>query len=98
MPKGYMMAEIEVHDPADYETYRLKAPATIAAYGGRYLVRGGDPQLVEGSTAPGRVVILEFDSPEQAERWYNSPEYQAILPTRLRATKGRALRLVGFDG
>jgi uncharacterized protein (DUF1330 family) len=93
MPKGYIFAELEVIDPAGYEEYRRQVPAVVAAYGGRYLVRGGDPVVLEGDARIPRMVLLEFDSPERALAWYNSPEYQAILPIRLGASKGRAMCL-----
>jgi uncharacterized protein (DUF1330 family) len=90
MPKGYIIGEIHVTNPgAEYEEYRAKVVATIEAFGGRYLARGGDPTLLEGDAPLGRTVILEFESPERAKEWYNSPEYQAVLPLRLRNTKSR---------
>jgi uncharacterized protein (DUF1330 family) len=95
MPKGYIVAELEVTNLEGYEEYRRQVPATIAAYGGRYLVRAGEAQLLEGNGGPGRMVVLEFDSPAQAMTWYNSPEYQAILPHRLRNTTGRAICVAG---
>jgi uncharacterized protein (DUF1330 family) len=93
--KGYIVAEIEVTNPDDYEEYRRQVPATIAAHGGRYLVRAGAAQLLEGTGGPGRMVVLEFDSQEKALAWYNSPEYQAILPHRLRNTTGRLVCVEG---
>jgi uncharacterized protein (DUF1330 family) len=93
--KGYFFAEIEITDPAAYEEYRSRTMATLEKYGGRYIVRGGDPALVEGTILPGRIVVAEFPTPERAREWYNSPEYQAILPLRLRTSKGRALFLTG---
>jgi uncharacterized protein (DUF1330 family) len=95
MPKGYIIAELEVTDMEGYQEYRLQVPAVIAAYGGRYLVRAGEAELLEGNGGPGRMVVLEFDSTEQAMKWYNSPEYQAILPIRLRAATGRAICVTG---
>lgn len=98
MPKGYLIAELEVTNSAGYEEYRRQVPATIAAYGGRYVVRAGDARLLEGHGGPGRMVVLEFDSPERAMAWYNSPEYQAILPHRLNNSTGRAIIVAGYDG
>jgi len=95
MQKGYIVAELEVTNREGYEDYRKQVPATIAAYGGRYLVRAGEATLLEGSGGPGRMVVLEFDSPQRALEWYNSPEYQAILPLRLRNTTGRAICVAG---
>ena len=98
MPKGYLIAELEVTNMVGYEEYRRQVPATIAAYGGRYVVRVGEAKLMEGIGGPGRMVVLEFDSPEKALAWYNSPEYQAILPHRLKNSTGRAIIVAGHDG
>ena len=98
MPKGYLIGEIEVTNMEGYEEYRRQVPETIAAYGGRYVVRAGEATLLEGSGGPGRMVVLEFDSPENSLAWYNSPEYQAILPHRLNNSKGRAIIVAGHDG
>jgi uncharacterized protein (DUF1330 family) len=95
MPKGYIIAELTVSDMEGYQEYRQKVPAVIAAYGGRYLVRAGDSKVLEGDGPSGRMVVLEFDSPERALEWYNSPEYQAILPIRLRNASGRAIWAAG---
>jgi uncharacterized protein (DUF1330 family) len=72
---AYIVVEIEVLDPERYERYKQIAASSIAAYGGRYVVRGGNPETLEGNWDPKRVVILEFSSVEQAKAWWNSPEY-----------------------
>jgi uncharacterized protein (DUF1330 family) len=95
MPKGYIIAELVVSNSEGYQEYREKVPAVIAQYGGRYLVRAGDSKVLEGAGECGRMVVLEFDSPERALEWYNSPEYQAILPIRLRNAAGRAIWAAG---
>jgi uncharacterized protein (DUF1330 family) len=97
MPKGYLVAELEVTNMEGYQEYRRQVSAVVAAYGGRYLVRAGEAKLLEGDGGPGRMVVLEFDSPERALEWYNSPEYQAILPHRLRNATGRAICVAGAD-
>jgi uncharacterized protein (DUF1330 family) len=88
---GYVIAEVEVTDPAAYEEYRKLVPPTIAQYGGRFLVRGGQVETKEGGWSPGRLVVLEFPSLEQARRWYHSPEYAPALAIRLRAAKAKLL-------
>ena len=97
MPKGYIYAELEVTDPALFETYRPLAAASIAAFGGRYAVRGGDPKVLEGNAALPRAVLLEFDSPERAIAWYNSPQYQAALQIRLRSARTKVVMLTGHN-
>jgi uncharacterized protein (DUF1330 family) len=85
---GYLIAHLDVTDPEGFEAYRAKVPAVIAQYGGRYLIRGGTVEAVEGDWTIPRLVVLAFDSVAQARRFYDSPEYQAILPLRLNASKG----------
>lgn len=85
---GYLIAHLDVTDPEGFEAYRAKVPAVIAQYGGRYLIRGGAVEAVEGDWTVPRLVVLAFDSVAQARRFYDSPEYQAILPLRLNASKG----------
>ena len=80
--KAYVIVEIEMMDPQGYEAYKKLAPPTIAAYGGKYLARGGQTVVLEGSWQPKRLVILEFESLERAGAWWNSPEYAE--PKRLR--------------
>jgi len=93
---AYVIAEVEVTDSAAYEEYRKKVPATIAQYGGKYLVRGGATEAKEGGWAPARFVILEFPSMEQARRWYDSPEYAPALAIRKRASKSKLIFAEGL--
>ena len=90
MSKGYIVAELTVTDPGPaFEEYRKKVLATVEAFGGRFLVRGGDPKVIEGDDPAGVVIVLEFESRDRAMQWYNSAAYQAILPIRLRNATGR---------
>ena len=98
MPKGYILAEVEVTDPALFDTYRPLAAASIAAFGGTYLVRGGATETLEGGGKTGRMVLLEFPSPERAMEWYRSAEYQAALAIRLQAASTEVCLLTGHDG
>jgi uncharacterized protein (DUF1330 family) len=92
---AYVVVDIEVTDPAAFEEYRKAVPATIAQYGGRYIVRGGKSETLEGGWDPKRLVILEFPSTEAVKRWYCSEEYRPLLTIRLKASKGS---LVLVDG
>jgi len=80
--KGYVIANVQVTDEAGYEAYRSQTASIIAQYGGRFLVRGGAVEAREGDPGIGRLVILEFPSVEAARIFYDSPEYQAIIPLR----------------
>jgi uncharacterized protein (DUF1330 family) len=93
---GYVIADVEVLDPAGYEEYRRGVPATIAAYGGRYLVRGGAAEVAEGGWTPMRVVILEFESAAQAKAWLESPEYRPLRQIRQRCAKSKVVVVEGF--
>jgi uncharacterized protein (DUF1330 family) len=97
MPKGYFFVEIEIAEPAAYEAYRTKVPDIISAHGGRILVRGGDPQPLDGVIPHRRRVIVEFDSPEAVTTFYHSDAYQAVLPIRLNASDGFVCLLTGME-
>ena len=97
MPKGYFFVELEIADPAAYEAYRTAVPDIIAAHGGRILVRGGDPQPLDGAVPQRRRVIVEFDSPEAVKTFYYSDAYQTVKPIRLKASKGFACLLTGTE-
>ena len=97
MAKGYMVVHLDVTAPEQFEKYREKVPATIAKFGGRYLVRGGAMETMEGGELPPRTVLLEFDSADQARSWYHSPEYQEIIGLRLGASTGQAQIVEGVD-
>ena len=84
---AYVIAQIEVTDQAAYDEYGKGVRATIAAHGGRFLVRGGAVEVLEGDFIPKRVVVLEFPDAEAARRWYRSPEYQPLLALRKRASR-----------
>ena len=94
---GYMIADVTVTDPETYAGYRALTPGTIAAFGGRFLVRGGDHEVLEGAWTPGRLVLLEFDSPARAAAWYDSPAYVDARAIRRRASTG-SLVMVQGDG
>jgi len=92
---GYVVADVEVTDPVAYEEYRKLVPATIAKYGGKFLVRGGAVQTKEGDWRPKRLVVLEFASMDQAQKWYHSPEYAPALALRLKAARSKVVLVEG---
>ncbi|WP_297727772.1 DUF1330 domain-containing protein [Limnohabitans sp. Rim8] len=98
MTKAYIVGEITVHNPEAYALYGQKVPATIAQYGGKYLVRGGTSTQLEGKAQGTRRVVIEFASRAAAETWYHSPEYQAILPLRQNNSEGHLVLFDGYDG
>jgi uncharacterized protein (DUF1330 family) len=93
---AYIYADIEVTDPSTYEEYRQKVPAMIAAHGGRYLVRAGSVEVLEGDAKPLRQVILEFADMAALKAFYNSPDYAALKAVRQRASHGSLLAIQGI--
>ena len=92
---AYLVAEMEVSDPETYARYRARVPEVVAAHGGRFLVRGGTVDAREGAPPAGRVVVIEFPDLAAARRFYDGPDYQAILPLRLAASQGRLYLVEG---
>jgi uncharacterized protein (DUF1330 family) len=92
---AYFVVELDVKNMDAMAEYRAAVPATLAQYGGKFLVRGGATELVEDGPEPKRIVILEFADAAAIKRWYNSPEYQKILPGRLNNATGRAFIVEG---
>ena len=84
---AYVVVEVEVLDAERYEVYKRLAPPAIAAYGGRYLVRGGAVETLEGGWSPGRLVILEFPSVERAKEWWGSGEYERAKALRQQSAR-----------
>lgn len=92
---AYLVARVDVTDPVAFEEYRLKVPAVVAAHGGRYLVRGGAIEGLEGDAAPNRVVILEFADMAQLKAFYHSEAYRPLLELRQRAARTSAFSIEG---
>ena len=91
---AYVIVDVEVHDPEAYREYTQAVPATLTPFGGRFIVRGGASETLEGDWRPQRVVILEFPSAERAKAWHASPAYRAILPLRHRHARTNFLTVV----
>ncbi len=92
---AYVVVDIEVTDPEGYQEYVKLAPATVAQYGGRYLARGGHTEVLEGEWQPKRLVILEFESIEQAKAWLHSPEYAPARALRHRYARTNMVVIEG---
>jgi len=92
---AYLMGEIEVTDPAVYEDYRKQVLAVVTKYGGRFIVRGGQVETLEGGWAPKRFVALEFPSMDQARSFYRSPEYAPLIALRQKASRGKLILVEG---
>jgi uncharacterized protein (DUF1330 family) len=92
---AYFIVEIDIADPAGFEDYRKRVPATIERYGGRYLVRGGTLETIEGAWTPKRVAVLEFPSVAQAKQWYHSEDYRELKALRQRTARGSIILVEG---
>jgi uncharacterized protein (DUF1330 family) len=93
---AYLVAHIEVHDPVAFEEYRTRVVPVIEAFGGRYLVRGGALETMEGAEQRRRLVILEFPSMDAARGFYHSPEYAPVLQKRLSSAASDVILVEGY--
>jgi|SRR5271165_3016456 len=94
---AYVLCQIEVTDPIAYERYKAAGQAAVAAVGGRYVVRGGEPIALEGEHDGRRIVLLEFPDLETARRWYDSERYREAREIRKDAARFTMLLLPGFS-
>ena len=92
---AYIIVEVEVGDPVRYENYKAMVPASLQPHGGRFIVRGGRTETLEGDWSPKRIVVLEFPSYENAKAWWSSEGYapakalrQATATTRMIVVEG----------
>ena len=92
---AYVIAEVTVTDPQGFEDYRQMVPATVAQYGGKFVVRGGAIEKLEGNWEPKRLVIIEFESAERAKQWWASEEYREAKALRQRTAQTNLLVIQG---
>lgn len=92
---AYLIAEVTVTDPALFEQYRAAVPATIAAYGGKYIVRGGANETLEGTWQPKRVIVLEFENMARLKAWYGSKEYKPLIELRQKSANTNVVAIEG---
>ncbi|WP_312757426.1 DUF1330 domain-containing protein [Pantoea brenneri] len=95
---AFYVAEFQATDREAIKPYSAQVESTFRHYGGRFIVRGGEPDVKEGFGAQGRLVIIQFDSLKNAQDWYNSPEYQQLIPIRHRAGNSRTYIVEGLPG
>ena len=93
---AYVIVQVNVKDPARYERYKGMAPPTIAKYGGKYLVRGGKTETLEGTWSPSRFVILEFPNMDRAREWWNCSEYAEAKALRHATAESEMLLVEGL--
>lgn len=93
---AYVIVEVTVHDEKAYEDYKKLTPATIAAYDGQFVVRGGKTEALEGDWQPQRLVVLQFPTIEKAKAWWASPEYAPAKSIRQRVATTKMLVVEGY--
>ena len=92
---AFLISDVSVRDADAFQTYRTRAAASIAEYGGKYLARGGDIERLEGVWTPRNIIVVQFPTVEQARAWYRSPEYAFALEVR---DKALSRNLILVDG
>ncbi len=92
---AYLIADVTVKNPDAYAEYRKQVLPTIMKYGGRFIVRGGAHETLEGDWRPGRVVVIEFSDMATAKAWYRSKEYGPLVKLRQGASSGRLILVEG---
>jgi len=92
---AFLIVEIEIVDPVGYEEYKKQAAATVHKYGGKYIVRGGKTEVLEGNWTPKRIVVLEFPTMDRAKEWLNCEEYREPRKMRHATAKTNMILLEG---
>lgn len=94
---AYVILDIKINNAEMYEEYKKLTPASIAAYGGKFIVRGGATETLEGDWQPGRVVVLEFPDAGCARQWWNSSEYASAKTIRQSAANTKMILVEGAN-
>jgi len=92
---AYVIVEVSIDDPVEYEEYKKLTPAAVAAFDGKFIVRGGQTVSLEGDWNPERIVVLEFPSVEKAKEWWSSELYTAAKIIRQRTAKTKMIIVQG---
>jgi uncharacterized protein (DUF1330 family) len=95
--KAYIIVDITITNPTAYEDYKKLTPASLQPFDGKFIVRGGATETLEGDWQPGRFVILEFPSKQKAKAWWSSTEYAPAKAIRQSASKTRMILVEGFE-
>jgi uncharacterized protein (DUF1330 family) len=92
---AYIIAEVTITDPQGFEQYRQMVPATVAKYGGKFVVRGGQMEKLEGTWEPKRLVVIEFESAERAKQWWACEDYREAKALRQRTAQTNMIVIEG---
>ena len=92
---AFVIFDIEVTDPENYEGYKQLAAPTVEMFGGKYVARGGQTEILEGDWSPKRIVLIQFESVERAKAWINSSEYSEARALRHKYSVSKAIVVEG---
>jgi len=95
--KAYLIGDVEIEDPVRYEEYRSQVLSTIEKHGGRFVVRGGKAETVEGGWVPRRIVVIEFPDMIALKTWYHSSDYAPLAKLRQSCSNGRMIAVEGVE-
>jgi uncharacterized protein (DUF1330 family) len=95
--KAYMIVDVEVKDPVQYESYKKLTPTSLVPFQGKFVIRGGKSETIEGTWQPGRIVVLEFPSSDLARAWWSSSEYESAKKIRQSSSVTQMLLIEGFE-
>jgi len=95
---AYIIVDVTIHNAENYEGYKKLTPASVAAYDGKFIVRGGKTETLEGNWQPGRFVVLQFPSVERAKEWWASEEYGPAKAIRQANAETKMILVEALDG
>ncbi|MCU0367376.1 MAG: DUF1330 domain-containing protein [Cyclobacteriaceae bacterium] len=95
---AYIIVEVSIHSPKEYEDYKKLTPASLIPFEGKFVVRGGQAETLEGDWNPERIVVLEFPTLEKAKAWWNSEQYAPAKALRHRTANSKMIVVPGFEG
>jgi len=94
---AYIIVDVKITDPKEYEEYKKLTPSSIAAFDGKFIVRGGKTENLEGNWQPERIVILEFPTVDRAKQWWNSAEYAPAKTIRQNSATTKMIVVEGYS-
>lgn len=94
---AYIIVEVSIHNPEEYEDYKKLTPPSLKPFDGKFIVRGGRAETLEGDWNPERIVVLEFPTIEKAKAWWNSPGYAPAKALRQRTARTKMIVVPGFE-
>ena len=95
---AYIIIEVSIHNPTEYEDYKKLTSPSLKPFDGKFIVRGGKAETLEGDWNPERIVVLEFPTIEKAKAWWNSEGYAPAKALRQRTSKTKMIVVPGFEG